>query len=79
MACAIECSEPQSEMFMARPPMRLAHIISLRASGSDPSRTARTSAPPASRVPSSPIASPTGVRAVTTSAAIACASASIPV
>ena len=64
---------------MARPASRLAQIISLRASASEPSRTPRTSAPPASRVPSRPTASPTGVRAVTTSAAIACASASMPV
>ena len=53
--------------------------MSERASWSDPSRTARTSAPPASRVASSATPSPTGVAALTTTAAIACASASIPV
>ena len=53
--------------------------MSERASRSEPSRTALTSAPPASRVASSATPSPTGVDTFTTIAAIACASASIPV
>ena len=58
--------------------MRLAHIICERASRSEPSRTTAGSASAASRVASSPTAFPIGVRASTTTAAIACASASMP-
>ena len=46
IAWAIECSEPQSEMFMARPPIRLAQAICERAPRSEPSRTTAGSAQP---------------------------------
>ena len=77
-ACAIECSEPQSEMFMTRPPIRLTHAICWRASWSEPSAQTAGSASAAMRMASRPMPLPIGVRAVTAIAAIAWARASTP-
>ncbi len=79
IACPSECSAVQSAMFMVRPAMRLPQAMSARASASAPSRNAATSEPPMSRIASSAIASPIGVRTRATIPAIACASASMPV
>ena len=64
---------------MDSPAIRLAQAMRERASWSEPFRTTFPSAPPASRIDSSAIASPIGVRVTTTIAAMAWASASMPV
>ena len=64
---------------MQRPASRLAQAMADRASASLPSATTRGSASVARRIDSSAMPSPTGVRAVTTIAAIAWARASTPV
>jgi hypothetical protein len=66
-------------MFMARPAIIAAHDILLRATASVPSRYAATSDSPASRTASSAMPSPMGVRHFATMAAMAWASASMPV
>ena len=75
---ASECSEPQSEMFIASPAMRLAQAISWRAARFSPSATTAGSARPARRMASRAIAVPTGLRECVTLEAIAWARASMP-
>ena len=62
IAWASECSAVQSEMFIVSPAIRLPHAISDRAAASWPSATAAGSERPISRIDSSAMASPIGVR-----------------
>ena len=75
---ASECSEPQSEMFIASPAMRLAQAISWRAARFSPSATTAGSARAPRWMASSAIPVPIGLRESVTIAAIACARASMP-